>query len=982
MGRGIAHVNAAKARGIKLLADAGLLSSSGRSAAAASLVVVLTSLVTGHPEWGLAGIVPLGVLACAQMVQAARQAQQASGDALASDVPTGDVLMGTAGYGVARFAAGQGIPPGALLGPVMSSAYVEFSAKSAKPGSMINLKNEGKALKDLLKARQSKVILVHGPPSAGKSTLVHSVLREMGLEAEARSHDLAPHDRLDAKALLDDIEPGPWAGAALKPGEDLLGRLELAVEARRGVPVIIVVDGAQSLFEPGNRMDDQLAAALEVISRGRRVKVILIAQDFAVPGTGGSWHGTADRVFVGGLHPEHFSELLRRLNPAFGFGLTDRTTTEPDRLYDVLQGNPRQAEMFCAAVGLPESRLNADDFVRQLALQQPGERGRRLASAVVDSLSQDQRRVAATIAACGIPVTIEHANDVLTERRNTLLERRKNAELTGKKDSQAEVTDGAWTRKLSADQVGVLASELVNWRVIDRAAGKGPDHYRLTAPEIYEALLRSKDLSAGLLWAAALVMIRYETPDERIKKPEDLRWHFAALDILLREAPLTTFDDPGGVLYELVQLIDAMKPVLRERNAEGLLLKYREAIQGKLRMPDSDHAEMVNSNALGCTYLARGRFRAARQAFDDALKHANGATSPDDRCKILIHLADLSRISGDTRRAKERYEEALACTVRDPAGVTERPGVLNLAAAETGLAECFRRWGCSTKAIDHGTKALNAARGQDPPVLVDIAVKLARWQSEQNPQKGAGRLLKEAEEAAGQDRALRVRCLAGRADLLLDAGHFRRAGWAARKALRRALRLRDTVTVLRASTTLATAHLMLGRIASPRLKLGHIAAARRAIDRAARCQHAGRSLDVMALRALIALRSDPDGEEARGLFAEVAEEAGQPDTNDFAAPYFEGTGDLRHARPRYCLTAGGGGRHTAVREVWPLPGLVTTPKRWMKILQARAAPGRLSPVMAVISGYRGVQLEPPSFLRPHQCLHPAADAHVAVERSQ
>ena len=116
--------------------------------------------------------------------------------------------------------------------------------------------------------------------------------------------------------------------------------------------------------------------------------------------------------------------------------------------------------------------------------------------------------------------------------------------------------------------------------------------------------------------------------------------------------------------------------------------------------------------------------------------------------------------------------------------------------------------------------------------------------------------------------------------------------------------MRDTATVLGASTTLAMAHLMLGRIASPRLKLGHIAAARRAIDRATRCQHTGRSLDVMVLRALIALRSDPDGEETRGLLAELKQEAGQCDTDDFAARYVERVGHQWQVRSRYRLKAG------------------------------------------------------------------------------
>jgi len=323
MGTGVALVKAVKARGRKMLADTGLLSRTGQRAAAAGLVTVLTGLVTGmvtQPGWGLAAGVTLGLLACAGMVQASRQAQQVSVDVL-----VGEVVTGTTRYGVVRFPAGTGISPGRLLNTVMSSTYGESRAGSVESESVVTLENERDELKKAMKDGRSRVILVHGPPGAGKSTLVHAVLQDMGLESKARLHDLVPGDRLDAKALLDDIESGPQAGAGLKIGEDLLGRLELAMETRRGSPVTIVVDSAQSLFEPDNHMNDQLAEALEVIARGRRrVKVILIVQEHPVPGVGSSWHGTADRVFVGGLRREAFHDFLERLNPAFGFDLADR----------------------------------------------------------------------------------------------------------------------------------------------------------------------------------------------------------------------------------------------------------------------------------------------------------------------------------------------------------------------------------------------------------------------------------------------------------------------------------------------------------------------------------------------------------------------------------------------------------------------------------------------------------------------------------
>ncbi len=924
----------AKALYQKMLKKSGLSSRTVRLAAAAVPVSagidVVGGVVISQRVGGSAGGATLALFACLiciNMVQEARKAQPAG-----TDVPLDEIVTGLASYGVVRLPAGTEISLGRFFGTVMSSAYGELPAGSAENETgPVNLENERRELKRALEGDRSNVILVHGPPGAGKSTLVSAVLREMRLESRARRHELAPRDRLDAKALLDDIESGRWAGAALKLGENVLGRLEAVMEARRGSPVVIVVDGAQSLFETGNHMDGQLAEALEIIASGRRrVKVILIAADLPVPGAGSSWHGTADlnRIFVGGLRREDFNTFLERLNPAFEFSLTDRTTTELGELYDVLQGNPRQAEMFCAALGLPESRLRADELARLLAREQSGKREVLLASAVVNSLSQDQRCVVAALAAYGIPVTIEHVNELLAENAD-------------------ELSAG----KLSAGQVDVLAEELVNWRVIDRATGKAPNRYYLSASEIYNALLQSGDLYADLLFRAAVQLLRYQTPEERIREPEDLRWHFAELDILVREAQMNkSYDDPSGPLYDEINRMErVMKPVLRRWNAEGLLLKYREAIKDNLKKP---YQEMVNSNALGCIYMSRGRFDDARRAFEDALQRVDDANARSGRRKILINRAALSWNSGKTSDAKNDYNEAIGedYSTRKLAEEPDHGDALDQVAAEAGLADCYRRWGRYSDAICHGMKALSAVRAQRSPSSVessvDIAVKLARWLSELHQWEEAGRLMKEARRAARHNPALRVRCLAGHADLLLDADHYRRAGMAAMKAHHTALRLRDTDTVLRAGTTLAMACLMLRHIP------GRIRAARHAIDRASRCRSEDRFLDVLALQALVAFRSNPDGEEARGLFAQLNREAAwrcKRDEKDFAARAFQG---LAICGAYVCETNAPLDRVEEFQDARKLtsaaPVLDAQLRRWLKILGEKAAPGQLDPVMAAI----------------------------------
>ena len=913
MSRRLPFIGTAITRSLKAPAHIGPLLRARQPALAADTLVsafievlasviagAVTSMMTGQRGWGLAvALAMLGLLAPAKAKLARPREQPASEVALGGEVAT----YGT-GYGVMRLSGDMARDLTQFLSTVMSSPLLALPAGSTETGPVIDLEKERGELKEALKAGRSSVILVYGPPGAGKSTLVSSVLRKT--DPEPLLHDLAVKDRLDAKALLDDIEPDARAG--LEPGEDLLGRLKAAMAARGGAPVTIVIEGAQSLFDPDNHLHDVvLAQAFEVIASGqpRRVKVILVLQEYPIPGSGSVWHGTADRIFVGGLHPEHFTKFLERLNPAFGFALPDRTTTAPGGLYGVLRGNPRLAELFCAALGLPESRLSAAELMKQLEQEGAVEPERLLALEVVRSLSAAQRRVMAAVAGYGIPVTLEQVSKLLASEP-------------------------------PADKVDVLVPELVNWRVIGRVAGETPDRYYLPSREIAHAL--SPDLSFALLRNAAEQLRGAWTPEEKISGLEDLRWHFAELDIRVRAAQLHEGDDPWGTSYGLINTLDK---ALRRWNAAGLLLKYRKIIKGNLGKPDR---EMVNSNALGCIYMSRGRFDDAGNAFRAALEQADDGKLPDGRRKILINLAALDWNSGDTSSARDGYRKAIEECGKASGEAAERDAALDLVTAEEGLADCYRRWGRLGDAITFGEQALSGARDlKSPSRVVEVAVKLAQWHSELGHEGKADQLMREADEAAGSDAAARMRYLAGHADLLLADGRRREARKVARKALKEAPQAPDTATVLQASTALAMASLMLGKTR----------AARREVDRVFQLRRAGGSLDVLALRALTALQSGPDGEKATEFFDDLKREAVQRrerDERDFAAWIFEGlaicglqavgTGSLDGAIEAF----------RNARKHATAPGLDARLKQWLGILQATATPGRLEPVLAVIDG--------------------------------
>ena len=875
------------------------------------LVGVVTSLVTTKPNPGLVAL--LFILAVLAALLAAAQQRGSQAQPLAGSVGLYNPLADGPGF----FA---GIAYSANTWP--SSASSQPSAPDSESGPLVNRDSEREQLGRTLAEDVPSIIVVDGPSGVGKSALVSCALLEMDLsETTVRRYDL-PGDRFDAKILCEDITSNGQSETGLAPGEDVLNRLEAAMEEPDGTPVTIVVDGAQVLVDPDTDafINLELAEAIGVIFAGqRKVKVILVFRTRPLSQAGSEWLDSAVPVSVDALDRDDFTIYLQQLYPGGEFGLADLDSKVRDGLYKALRGIPRLAELFRTVLDLPGRRRNAEELARYLAGKPADEAERLLVEELVGCLSDDQRRVMMGLAAYGTPVTVSQLQDLLE----------------GEPDQ---------------DRVPIVLEDLASIHVISKTS----DRYYVPVSGIQDALTRFPDEETPRYLLRQASTLLSDNRQEQIKQPADLDMYFAELDILIRR-------QLWGASYELINKTEKQ---LQRWNAAGLLLKYRESIAGKLRV---SYQEMANYNAMGCIYLSRGSFvkdsrgsfKKAEQAFGNALRRASAVARayPPGRQKIYINLGAMYLESGKTPQAERHYRDAL-----DMAGEKD---VLDRMAAMAGLADCFRRHGDYDQAISYGKLSLSAAQGEHSPWAADIAVKLARWHSELNEPEEALRLMEVADEEAAKhpdDPALLVRCLDGRADLQLDAAGFgtarsvaeealTKARAVAQEALAEALELNSPLTVMQARTTMAMAC----------LRLGDLPTAIREIRRAAPYRREGRSLVVLALQALITFQADPDAEDPRKLFARLEREAAlrrERDVRDFAAWDFEGLAicGTRVGRVGSLYSAVAAFRHA--REQAAPPGLNARMRFWLEILQAKASPGQMDPVLAAAAG-TAVRPDPP-----------------------
>ena len=620
-------------------------------------------------------------------------------------------------------------------------------------GRMINQDGGRMQLESGLASSRSTLIMVVGPPGAGKSTLVECVFQEQGRRPTS-AHQLRWEGGFDAKALLDAIEGRP---IDLRSDEDVLERLIAALEDGDAPPAVVWVDGAQVLVDPEtNRFRDlRLEEALSIVTSSRPRQAIVILALEKIPEHTGDSGWPQDRVIVpvNRLSTTHFLAYLHRL---------DVKSADPQRLHVVLHGTPGLADLFAIALGRSGANVTEASLVRRLAKRDHASVESILAEVVIAGLDDDQVAVLAVLVAYNAPVTETWIANLAKDR-------------------------------LPSGRVSVLLGELVDMNIVNVAEHR----HAVSNQAIAAAVSRTPVLSQRLLRRAVRVILDEGFAIEQVEHLRDLERFVILLDVQVRaERWLSAFGTIG-------QLHD----VLRRWQATDLLRKYRDAIKGNLEDP---YREAVNYNALGNIHLARGDVDHALSAFGAAVRAGDGTTERElVRSTVFLNMAEAHWQRNDVRSARDCFDSAL-CLAQEHADESVR------ARALAGLADCHRRWGAFGEAIRIARDALAAARAERLPEAVRIAVRLGRWCSELGDHDEAERVMdighEETRAHGHRDGALSARWLDGRADLALDAGDLEAAQRLAEAAVAEALNVHAPVIVLQARTTLTMVLLQRGRL--------------------------------------------------------------------------------------------------------------------------------------------------------------------------
>jgi tetratricopeptide (TPR) repeat protein len=645
------------------------------------------------------------------------------------------------------------------------------------------------------------VTVLHGNRGVGKSLLARTVLNGLSDNIKIRAHEVSATTGLDLRTLTsllgeEDSEIPPTAASLVHVQECL--RLSNA-ETR-----LVAIDAAEKLLDPKTgRLDDyELDQALRLIAdtSGHHTTVLLVTQQDPAGLKDEGWSVARPHLPLHGIPYPLFIDYVKSQNHRVQ---TFLDTCEPHQLQglrDCLDGNPRQAQLFAAAL-LQNDEMDAGEYLHG---QWPGgidSLARNLAWKVLGGLNPSRCKVLRAVAAAGIAVSSRTVHAILPE--------------------------------LPAPTVDSALRSLTELGVLHRSEGSAL--YSLPAHEA-DAMLQglSPEEKAVLYHEAADALSPLRTTEP--KRLQDLHYHFAEIQALIKAE---RFD-------AAFELIDDLEKILDPWNSRALLFGKRKKLRG--RIIDDGYA-MINDNALGSLYSAEGSFSKADEHFESALALAENVSTPAQRRVISFNRAAALQEANHTDTARSHYNAIIL--EAEPAHE-----LLTWMSALEGLAVGYRRQGTFDQAVAHGRQALSMPRlegfsdvNRGRTTAVSVAGRLARWYAELDQMEDAERMLEAADEYARErgDGRLDTACLNVRTDLYYYRGDLDEAAYLASQTIARARATGDLANLQQAHTTLGLIY----------LRRNDLRRLRQEMEQARVLRHSNRSLVILTLEGLGQRRVDP-----------------------------------------------------------------------------------------------------------------------------
>ncbi|MEU3645232.1 tetratricopeptide repeat protein [Lentzea sp. NPDC034063] len=689
------------------------------------------------------------------------------------------------------------------------------------------------------------VAMLLGTRGIGKTKLVDAavaILKDVENTAPSphlprvHRHSVDVAGPLDAKTLVNYLQD---TGRERESRDDsAVVRLETVLKALGDTPVVVVVDGVDSLLEPDSKqlVDPYLDAALETVATedDHQVTVLLVSREQPASPRKHTWSNADGAIPLRRFDPPELREYWESL--ARQYKRNQEETSLDDiwpGLYRGLQGNPRLAELAHAVVGIARTDLDLKSLTNVLGKQLRTEVHNYLTLRMLEGLKGTRKRVIRALAAFGTHVPASAVMELVPEKTSATVKRA--------------------LRDLAANRV---IHEVVK------------DRYAVPRDEAALILRAMPEDTEVLYFRAATQLGFLRHPDPH--SVGDLRTHFAEIRALLNAGE-------HGSAYGIISLTH---DVLDQWNCEHLLLTEREEV--RLRLQNELDA-MSNHNALARIYESLGK-RGAAEEFQAALSIAGQHEWNHDIVKIHVNLARMHWGRGHFKEALDFYKEARKLAVRFD-------DQMALMSALEGIARCQQRRGRYQRAMKLAEAALLLP---DHPSFPDTAkaltfaatrrIEISLWLARRHIELGRRHDAERMVDAALDIRKTRSNdwllapCLDGRADLLFDLERFDEAREAAVHAVALAQKVHNEEVLQRARVTLAMIYLSTDQ--SPQ--------AWNEIDKLRRLPHSRGSLFALALHALAGHQKEY---EARTRFEDLFTESTERtmyDRYDFAAWNFRG----------------------------------------------------------------------------------------------